>query len=694
MRTTTKVSAAQMWRNSPSYAIISNRRGQMALFIALLFQILFVFFAMIVNVGLLVHDKINLQNSVDMGAIYAAQKQAEVLSMIAHTNYQMRQSWKLLAWRMHVLGDMGRQTHPLTSNKQFGPEPDAPDTASAKPIICLAHESWKETVVGNGGQPENICKKGSLLRIPKIPQTKIIAPFLGFPTAVQGFSEKMREVFKQRCKDAGPLNWLFAGHIYYHFKLEQSYRRQLVVDLIENMLNKGGMNFRDMNGESIREGVIRTITKNMTRSNRENFDPDRDVEIFNSLEGKAANEIFPPIPVKVLVPYMDFTGADAASCNAQLRFFNAIPNPNAPNPNGLNHLPVNFSDDLDPQKVLQSAASDPFTVNDKDHPVVGVEKNPWLLAYVGVKVKVRARQPFAPLGRPVEVVAKAFAQPFGGRIGPWFQKKWPRGAPTSEGEKVDALLPKRASGIGMGPTDDDIPNYSKYPGDKLGLRSRMALGAMKKYIFTPVAKIFSFREQYEHLRLEIVGRRDRDALAWDVTKQVAPWNRNLEVAAVAPDLFDLAYYSIEPFYHHAYISQTKIQGAVDNLQIWGDLGSRNVRGLETFAVADQIKQTVSDPAGGVYPPWVNYVARDWKHTLTAWAQPEAVEYTFPTEKFGNCVAGDRKATDPTLAIPGGCTSGGRSNFSVKIISKDYLVQSLRLGGDETGPILNPPPDGF
>ncbi|HEX4922761.1 MAG TPA: pilus assembly protein TadG-related protein, partial [Bdellovibrionales bacterium] len=68
MNTTTKVSAASMWRSSRSYAIVSNRRGQMALFVALLFQILFVFFAMVVNVGLLVHDKINLQNSVDLGA--------------------------------------------------------------------------------------------------------------------------------------------------------------------------------------------------------------------------------------------------------------------------------------------------------------------------------------------------------------------------------------------------------------------------------------------------------------------------------------------------------------------------------------------------------------------------------------------------------------------------------------------------
>src|SRR3954467_9482381 len=89
-----------------------NNRGQMAVFIALLFQVLFVFFAMVINVGLMVHDKINLQNSVDIAAIYGAQKQAEILNAIAHTNYQIHQSWKLLAWRTRVLGDIGRANHP------------------------------------------------------------------------------------------------------------------------------------------------------------------------------------------------------------------------------------------------------------------------------------------------------------------------------------------------------------------------------------------------------------------------------------------------------------------------------------------------------------------------------------------------------------------------------------------------------
>ena len=77
--------------------------GQLSIFVVLIFQALFILFAMSLNVALVVHDKINLQNSVDIAAYYGAMKQAEMMNAIAHINYQIRQSWKLLVWRYRVL---------------------------------------------------------------------------------------------------------------------------------------------------------------------------------------------------------------------------------------------------------------------------------------------------------------------------------------------------------------------------------------------------------------------------------------------------------------------------------------------------------------------------------------------------------------------------------------------------------------
>lgn len=86
-----------------------NQKGQVAIFVALIFQVIFIFFALLINVGLVVHHKINLQHSVDLAAYYGAMKQAESMNAIAHINFQMRQAWKLFTWRYRVLGTFGLQ---------------------------------------------------------------------------------------------------------------------------------------------------------------------------------------------------------------------------------------------------------------------------------------------------------------------------------------------------------------------------------------------------------------------------------------------------------------------------------------------------------------------------------------------------------------------------------------------------------
>lgn len=54
----------------PAFALTrKNQKGQVAIFVALIFQVLFVFFAVLINVGLLVHHKINLQHSTDLAAL-------------------------------------------------------------------------------------------------------------------------------------------------------------------------------------------------------------------------------------------------------------------------------------------------------------------------------------------------------------------------------------------------------------------------------------------------------------------------------------------------------------------------------------------------------------------------------------------------------------------------------------------------
>ena len=57
-----------------------KQKGQISIFAILIFPVLFMIFAMSINITLVVHDKINLQNSVDLAAYYGAMKQAEMLN--------------------------------------------------------------------------------------------------------------------------------------------------------------------------------------------------------------------------------------------------------------------------------------------------------------------------------------------------------------------------------------------------------------------------------------------------------------------------------------------------------------------------------------------------------------------------------------------------------------------------------------
>ncbi|MCB0357887.1 MAG: hypothetical protein KDD40_12810, partial [Bdellovibrionales bacterium] len=152
--------------------ILRNSQGQLAIFVVLVFQVLFVLFAMAINVALIVHDKINLQNAVDLAAYYAAAKQAEMLNAMAHQNYQIRQSYKLLAWRYRVLGTTGllqsggvkavQYYHPsnpginnfnINETEWFGAAVSDPNRL---PVVCINYvPTWQSPPAP---PKENVCK--------------------------------------------------------------------------------------------------------------------------------------------------------------------------------------------------------------------------------------------------------------------------------------------------------------------------------------------------------------------------------------------------------------------------------------------------------------------------------------------------------------------------------------------------------
>jgi hypothetical protein len=681
--------------------VIANDTGQMSIFVALIFQVLFVFFAMVINVGLLVHDKINLQNAVDLAAFYGAQKQAETLNEIAHINYQIRQDYKLLTWRYRVMGTLGRQgttnppsesTLPPARKSNAGSLSDKawvnPDYGQEPASVCISHEMWKE-MVEKSDEAENYCFRPYNSTIPKIPDVVVIAPFVPGISASVAFTKFAQDQQRLSCKNAGPRNWMFTMQMIFGYKLGISVHKQLIWELRRNLIAAEPL---DRFSQSVKEGAMKTLEKNLTGANKDGFQKES-FRMINGLADANCNRdddgqfVMPEI---LTAPGLIYT---AYKCD-----------------DGTTPFMVEHSiySDLDPEQVAKfdtdglyrNLANGEPEATSEFHSTLGFEKNPWCMGYVGVRAETKTHKPFSPFGSSITLEARAFAQPFGGRVGPWYKSNWTRGAATSDsGERVDPLTSPRMAADGSidsGTPGSRAPNYSRYPGDTLGLTSEISLGAQNSIIRSyappkPKAQRLSLDWYAKFGSIPTTG--DLMAGSSDPTLPL----RRAELSSVVPDLFDATYYSIDPEYTLNYINNP--ERFANAKPIFGqkvvqipDAGG-NLQANISSNIASQIAQSLSGGFDTTVLSKLYYVIRNWSHLLTGWVAQTALNYSFPAESFGKC----QEFADPSVMIPGKCSAGGRTGYSVRLISGAHLsAETWNVGGEggSAGAILNPPPADF
>ncbi|MBT4762874.1 MAG: Tad domain-containing protein [Bdellovibrionaceae bacterium] len=653
-------------KNTPFKIPLRNQQGQMAIFVALIFQVLFVFFAMIINIAMVVHDKINLQNSVDLAAYYGAQKQAEVLNVIAHNNYMIRQSWKLLTYRYRAMGSMGLNSHPIrhnvTSEDAFSAAQNNP------PPTCIQFKQWGES------SSQNICQELNTNWIPTFPKANTAAAIMTGSTIallLHFQQERLADSYSQSCDNYGQTNWLYAINILTAYRLDQANRKEMILGLGDNLSKK---DFIEISGSNVAAGVKKTLEKNLTA---ENFSNIEGIEFYNSFEGQSSKKWLKPINTWPTMAYLNIS----PTCQGG----NPIRNVKQP-PGNLNYIRSRFGDER--VSRLKQWAVNGISVPESQmtHMSLSVEKNPWFMAYVGVKARTKPRQIFFPFGPSISFEATAFAKPFGGRIGPWHGNQWNAGEDKSSGEKVDALWPNRTDYLMNSANDlNRYVNHAKYPGDKLGLISNQGLNSVKG--IRGMQNIFKFLH-LGHISDPFNDQQPNDILAWDHTGNSSPTMRNMEIAALSPDLFDTTYYSIMPNYTTKYLPSIKANKqalGLGSVIIRGDLGNRPGQPLVNVFNQMQTAKTQKNPSAGF---WL----RDVKHLLTGWASRNVLDYTFPDNVFGKC---EVSTLEPPLnpQAAGGCAQGGRVGYSVKLVSKDYLLSNQHeLGGvgSSPGAIMNPP----
>lgn len=735
-----------MWKKKisrtrvPGQSLRKNEKGQVALFVALIFQVLFVFFAMIVNVGLLVHHKINLQNSVDLAAYYGAMKQAEMLNAVAHVNYQIRQSWKLMTFRYRQMGTAGATNqHPYKPGPLGGATPgqiqnDNDVAWESEPAFCIPYNP-----VSIVNQNETYCRDAGGVSVPNpgVPRLGPASIFVNFQSSIRSTAIALRQQFGKGCQYAMGVNWLQLAKFIGAYKLDIRNRKKLLL-AIANQISTA--NPTDIDGQPIREGVYKTLIKNLTYQNQDSLrgkfndsgvgsgTNEADFEFINSLAmdgcNSAGNEVAPPhwLSENLIFPFYlaidancdkvtettdnsttDFTANWVNTGSKVAAFKNAI----AVFKPEVVQAANDFLQEIgtqDPNMLLYRTS-------------IGYEKNPWCVAYVGVSAKTTPKIPFSPLG-DITMKATAYAKPFGGRIGPWYTDKWDSGSDRSSDTAVmiDKVLPFRVrAGQDIGNMDPNqlkvqgrlYPNYSRYMGDDIGVSSRLTMGQFGQALHTRGVIDLTWYDQL--IEDDFDGKNSAgDVLAWDKVQNKAPTIRETEIAAVVPDQFDVANYSIDPDFYNNYLRRLeKGYGSKWNFLLRGDMGSR-MNGSEDekrFSIRNQL-DVLKDPNRKIldWQSKLTYYINEFGQLLTSWQQKTPDDYVLDDSRFGKCDVNYqiKQDSEDRQFTSGSCTAGGRTGYSVKLVDGQFLrnqvngqTKDYELGGKGVvGPIKNPPPENF
>jgi hypothetical protein len=606
-----------------------------------------------------------------------------------------------------------------------------------RPTFCITYAPHEVKLSTNTTTTENSCKFMYKSEFTKLPSANVlyIPGFFNFGNIVAGAITKAATQAQNRCADMGSLNYLVGGNFMAAHYRDADERAYLMNYLATGLSVEEG-DFYEISGDKVKVGLEKTLRKNLTEPNNATVK----YEVYNSLasdscknkanaDGSNPPQWMVPIYTYPVWRYLDCKGvgpvADLGIATTSRQLIQTEV------PALLSDANPDYQDGVNQVKdVLKSRAT-----------LVGFERDPWCVPYVGVRATAKPKIPFMPLSE-VEITAEAFSKPFGGRMGPWYVKDWPQAVTSSArlAYKANAAAPfknDRLEPLGSvrvtdtaGITGIDEPdwaaNVERFPGDTLGFNSEIVLAYFHRALQGNIAPVNSYEKlsagptypfpvspdshvslrYYEDVTATYTPNGPRDSLTWDKTSNMAPRLRLMEIAAIAPTIFDLTYYSIEPDFYNNYFTQIekhiqKRGGFESPHVLLGDYGWRGDTELgKKMNIIDQIRIQRDVGANNALNSDVSmpYVVKQPTHLLNSWAVDNLLDYNANSVKFGQCFSPDNSTFETPLIppAPGNCVDGGRVGNSVKLVSKDWLTATdLELGGDGmTGAIRNPPPPSW
>jgi hypothetical protein len=382
----------------------------MSILVTLVFLTLFLLFAFVINIGVLISEKINLQNAADLAAYAGASVQARLLNGIGYMNFRIRQEWKEFAFNQWVTFQRSDMKHPAHYAKQpagrnLGSMTDAYATFAC---MCLTGLNYE-------GLQSNYCRAGCSISLPGVPKAD---PLFRTPLT-QAVAEAYTQVRDQYYADWE--KWKKDSEQVANQVMDEFEGRMVRLNAIQqayvDYLNELGQIRDPLKGNDVLSEIVKTtLLKNLSIGNAQTL------TALNLIPKNPDNPWFKTIPLRTvaMVPYAMMHVA----------------------PDGLG--------------IFITPSAPPYGEPLTRDVQLGVAKDISTFTYYALRLISKPNLIYLPEHWEPVLVSYASAKPFGSRVGPQVI-----GNKTSDA----TLLLKQQAG------QFTSPNFAFYQGDMTGIKS-------------------------------------------------------------------------------------------------------------------------------------------------------------------------------------------------------------------------------
>jgi hypothetical protein len=424
----------------------NNQQGQITIFFAVAVVVIVTMMSFVVNVGLFVKAKINLQNATDAAAWSGAATQARQLTDIAYMNWEMRNIYKQWMFKYYVLGNLSAKgvrnpgeagnNNDVTGDRKIMDFTIGPSGSKDRfniPSVCIHPRSQ----LAGGNFQGDIC---SVYSIPGLPRLTF-----GFTSIDQTTSALTDALAREKASDCAArskanfniaLAWIYGTGSNEHDQKILATAPHVATNYPGAWVKAMEIVHRIRNMEYIvntpaNSNVDLSVVESLSDQNFAGHE--RTIKAFSSAYRNLGNdspfgsELKNSFRLTELSPQNNSVSADGTNLS---NLFIPERGRNFEKPYlDLKIMPlnfVNFFTSLIPTATNQTgtdtAREAGCEVSKIAIPVpgypMGFTKNPKVVTYYAVKGEAEFRGLFNPIGRSITLTAYAAAKPFGGRIGP------------------------------------------------------------------------------------------------------------------------------------------------------------------------------------------------------------------------------------------------------------------------------------